>query len=173
LAEASAGERRSERRESAAELIDEPKNQANDHADHEAGDEWKVKCAVPAAMNNISRQAAEMEGKFAAQVKQCADYDENSARKEQGAPELLNRFHEGNCSAEWAPYPQRRREWHPRRARKSERDSGGGNAPNEIVLLGDGLRANGKGIENIQAEREAKGFILAVSQLALAENFHS
>src|SRR4030095_5948713 len=55
---------------SAAKLIDEPENQANDHADDQTRDQWEVKCAVLAAVNNVAGQPAQAERKLPAKVEQ-------------------------------------------------------------------------------------------------------
>src|SRR5882762_343178 len=51
--------------------------------------------------------------------------------------------------------------------------SGGGDAANEVFLLGLAFGSYGEGIEEAQRERILDGFILTVAKVALAENFHA
>jgi len=53
---------------SAAEMIDEPEDQAEGDAQDDACGEWKIEGAVIAAMDDVSGQAAEAEGKLGAEV---------------------------------------------------------------------------------------------------------
>jgi hypothetical protein len=50
---------------------------------------------------------------------------------------------------------------------------GGGDAADEVFLLGLGFGTDGEGIEEIEAESEIEGFVLAVAKVALAEDFHA
>jgi len=77
----------------AAKMVDEPKNQADAHADYQAGDEWKIKSAVLAAMNDVARQTAEAEGKSSAKVEKSADDEEHRSDRKQQASELLRWLH--------------------------------------------------------------------------------
>jgi len=86
------------RMDSAAELVDDPENQTDEHADDQARDEREIESAVLAAMDDVARQATEAEGKFAAEVEKHTDDDKNGAQNEQRAAELLERFHLGDCS---------------------------------------------------------------------------
>ena len=79
--------------DSAAELVDDPKNQTEEHADDQARDQREVESAVLASMDDVAGQAAEAERQFAAEIQECANGDENRAKDEYGAAELLNRFH--------------------------------------------------------------------------------
>ena len=79
--------------QSAAKLIDQPENQANDHADDQTGDEREIKCAMLAAMNDVSGQAAKAERKLWAQIEKRSDEDEHGSDGEQQTTELLNGFH--------------------------------------------------------------------------------
>jgi hypothetical protein len=78
---------------SAAELVDDPKDNGQQHADHDARHEREIKRAMRAAMNNVSGQAAQAEGKFAAEVQESADGYEHHAENKQGATQLLGWFH--------------------------------------------------------------------------------
>jgi len=51
--------------------------------------------------------------------------------------------------------------------------SSSGDAANQIFLLGLGFGADGEGVEEIKREGEAQGFVLAMAQLSLAEDFHA
>ena len=81
------------RRKLAAEVIDNPKNQAECDADEQTGNQWKIKCAVLAAVNDIAGEPAQAEGKFAAERQEGADGDEHCAENEEGAAEVLEWFH--------------------------------------------------------------------------------
>src|SRR6267143_387994 len=50
---------------------------------------------------------------------------------------------------------------------------GGGDAANQVFLLGLGFGADGEGVEEIEPEGEIEGFVLAMAQLSLGEDFHS
>ena len=49
----------------------------------------------------------------------------------------------------------------------------GGDAANQVFLLELGFGADGEGVEEIEPESEIEGFVLAVAQLTLAEDFHA
>src|SRR6266849_2008793 len=49
----------------------------------------------------------------------------------------------------------------------------GGDAPDEVFLLGLGFGADGEGVKQIEAESKIEGFVLAVAKVALAENLHA
>ena len=49
----------------------------------------------------------------------------------------------------------------------------GGDAADEVFLLGVGFGADGEGVEEIEPESEIEGFVLAVAQLSLAQDFHA
>ena len=78
---------------SAAELVDDPEYQAEQDADDDAGDQRKVESGALAAMDDVARQAAEAKGKFGAEIKECANDDENGAKDQESAAELLRGFH--------------------------------------------------------------------------------
>ena len=87
--------------QSATKLIDQPENQANDHADDQTGDEREIKCAMLAAMNDVSGQAAKTERKLWAQIEKRSDQDEHGSDGEQQTTELLNRFHRDPVADGW------------------------------------------------------------------------
>jgi hypothetical protein len=62
---------------SAAELVDDPENQAEQHADDHAGDQREIKGGALAAMDDVAGQAAETKGKLAAEIEERTDDDEN------------------------------------------------------------------------------------------------
>ena len=84
--------------QSAAKLIDQPENQANGHADDQTGDEREIECAMLAAMNDVSGQAAKAERKLWAQIEKRSDENEHGSDGEQQTTELLNGFHSRPCS---------------------------------------------------------------------------
>src|SRR5260370_38702017 len=49
----------------------------------------------------------------------------------------------------------------------------GGDAADEVFLLGLGFGADGESFEKIEPESEIEGFVLAMAQLSLAEDFHA
>ena len=87
--------------QSAAKLIDQPENQANDHADDQTGDEREIKCAMLAAMNDVSGQAAKAERKLWTQIEKRSDEDEHGSNGEQQTTELLNGFHRDPVANDW------------------------------------------------------------------------
>src|SRR6267143_6443975 len=48
-----------------------------------------------------------------------------------------------------------------------------GDAANQVFLLELGFCADGEGVEEIEREGEAKGFVLAMAKVALAKDFHA
>src|SRR5437868_4161965 len=77
----------------ATELVDDPKNQADENADYEAGDQREIKCAVLAAIADVSGQTAEAEGKFWTEVEECSEEDEHGSNGQEEATELLHGLH--------------------------------------------------------------------------------
>ncbi len=59
------------------------------------------------------------------------------------------------------------------RNRVPAKGSCGGDAADEVLLLGDGFGADGKGVKEIERERIAQSFILAIAQVALAKDLHA
>ena len=49
---------------SAAEVVDQPQDEANADADDEAGDDREIKGAVFAAVDDVSGETSESQGKF-------------------------------------------------------------------------------------------------------------
>jgi hypothetical protein len=74
-------------------VIDYPKNQAECDADEQAGNQWKIKSGVLAAVNDIAGEPAEAEREFAAERQEGADGDEHCAEYEEGAAEVLEWLH--------------------------------------------------------------------------------
>ncbi len=70
---------------SAAKLVDDPDEQAEDETDDHAGYDWEVKRAALAAVDDVAGKAPKAEREFAAEVEKCADEDENTAENEKGA----------------------------------------------------------------------------------------
>src|ERR1700739_3101257 len=177
----------------AAEMVDEPQDQADDHADDQARDQRKVKCAVWPEVTDVTGQSTQAERQFWSPVEETADQDERGSDGEQQAAELLDRFHRDSVApAELCLQRPRslglRFLWDLRRTHGDKslhrvrrevvkalraKVSGSRDAAYEIVLLGDGFRADGECVEDSKPERRAKRFILTVAQRALAENFHS
>jgi hypothetical protein len=87
--------------QSATKLIDQPENQANDHADDQTGDQREIKCAMRAAMNDVSGQPAKAERKLWTQIEKRSDEDEHGPDGEQQTTELLNRFHRDPVAHDW------------------------------------------------------------------------
>ena len=74
-------------------MVYEPKNQADANADYQARDEWKIKSAVLAAMNDVARQTAEAEGKSSPKIEKSADDAQRRSDRKQQASELLGWLH--------------------------------------------------------------------------------
>jgi len=79
----------------AAEMIDEPENQADEYANHQARDQRKIKCAMLAAIADVSRQTAEAQREFRPKIKKRTDDDEYCTDGKEQASELLRWFHDG------------------------------------------------------------------------------
>ena len=71
--------------ELAAELVDDPDEQAEDDADDDAADDGEIKSAVLAAMHDVAGKTSEAKRKFAAEVEESTDEDEDSAENEKRA----------------------------------------------------------------------------------------
>ncbi len=74
-------------------MREEPEEQRESGAKDEAGDNGEVESGVLAAVNDISGQAAETEGKFAAKVKKSAEDDKEDAKNEEHAAEFAEGIH--------------------------------------------------------------------------------
>jgi hypothetical protein len=66
---------------SAAELVDDPQDQTDQHADDQAGDQREIESPVLAALDDVPGQAAEAKGEFASEVQERADDDQNRAQQ--------------------------------------------------------------------------------------------
>src|SRR5207249_7552632 len=87
--------------QSAAKLIEQPENQANDHADDQTGDQREIKCAMRAAMNDVSGQAAKAERKLWTQIEKRSDEDEHGSDGKQQTTELLNGLRRDPVANDW------------------------------------------------------------------------
>src|SRR5467141_2839381 len=86
---------------------------------------------------------------------------------------LRTRFDEKNSTLIWDGAARGIRGPHGGTARSGTRKLGGGDAADQIFLFGLGFGADGEGVEKIEGQGEAEGFVLTVAQLALAKNFHA
>jgi hypothetical protein len=74
-------------------MVEEPEDQADGGADHQARDERKVECAVLAAVKDVSGQAAEAKGKLRCKIKKRANDDEHRSDEKEQTSQLLSWFH--------------------------------------------------------------------------------
>ena len=77
----------------ATEIVDEPDDQAGHNADNDAGGQRKVESAVLAAMDDITGQASDAEGKFWAEVEERAEDEQDGSGEKEEAAELLHGVH--------------------------------------------------------------------------------
>jgi hypothetical protein len=82
-----------EGQELAPEVREEPEEQAQAKAENEAGDDGEVKGSVFAAMNDVAGKAAEAKRKLAAEVEECAEKSQESAKQKQGSAKFAERIH--------------------------------------------------------------------------------
>lgn len=74
-------------------MREEPEQQAKRGAEHETGNDGKVKRGVLAPMEDIAGKSAQTEWKFAAEIKQRAYASEYCTKKKQQAAEITIRVH--------------------------------------------------------------------------------
>ena len=72
----------------------EPKKQGESDAQEQTGDDGKVKRGVFAAMNDVAGQSSQTERKFAAEIEESTDENQEAAEKEKRAAEFAKRVHE-------------------------------------------------------------------------------
>jgi hypothetical protein len=77
----------------AAEAREEPEEKGQGGAQNEASDDWKVKSAVFAAMDDVAGEPAEAKRQFAAEVQQRAKHDKHGAEKQNTAAQFAQRIH--------------------------------------------------------------------------------
>ena len=81
------------RMDSAAELVDDPENQTDEHADDQARNQREIKSPVLPAMDDVAWQPAESKREFATEVEDGADDDAQQTEDQQRASELLVGVH--------------------------------------------------------------------------------
>jgi hypothetical protein len=80
-----------------AKMCKKPEEEREGGAEDEARDDREVEGGVFAAMEDVSREAAEAQRKFSAQAEKCADEDEEGSENEEGAAEFAERVHKKDC----------------------------------------------------------------------------
>jgi hypothetical protein len=78
---------------SATEVIDQPEEERKTDAEDEAGDDREIESSVFAAIDNVPREAAEAEGRFAAEVEKCTDENDKASEEEERAAEFAEGVH--------------------------------------------------------------------------------
>jgi hypothetical protein len=63
----------------------EPEEQSQSDADHQAGNYREIESGVLAAMDDVAGKPAEAQRKFSAEVEKRADDDEEPSQNEEGA----------------------------------------------------------------------------------------
>jgi len=81
-------------RDSAAEVGDEPEEEREAEAQHEAGDDWEVERGVFAAMDDVAGEAAEAQREFSTEIQKSADEGQERANDEERAAEFAERIHQ-------------------------------------------------------------------------------
>ncbi|HJZ63788.1 MAG TPA: hypothetical protein VKD70_05685 [Candidatus Acidoferrum sp.] len=74
-----------EQKGSAAEVVDDPNEQAKYDADNRAGDNGKVERSVLVAMGDVAGKSAEAEWEFAAKEEKRADNEQHSTSDQKSA----------------------------------------------------------------------------------------
>ena len=120
----------------ATEVVDDPDDETESDAENQTGDNGEIKSCVFTAMDDVAGKTAEAEGEFAAEIEKRADENENGAEKKKRTAEVAE-IHFCLCYS---------------------RD-----AAEEVGLFGDGFGADGEGVEKIEAEGVAQGFVLAIA----------
>jgi len=130
-------------------------------------------------VGDVAGKFAEAERELSTEVEKGADKDEDAAEDEEHTAYFAE-VHEG--SLDWETELRKYRfkvsaGGSPSRTNRLKSIppalSDGGDAAEEVGLFGDGFCADGEGVEKIQTEGEFEGFVLAIAQSALAENFHA
>ena len=119
------------------ELINDPHNQAENYADDQAGDQREVEGAALAAVDDVSRQAAQAERQLVAEIKERAQDHEHGSHENQRASELLRRLHSEDCSAS--------REFMGAEQRENRLGGAGGRQESENSALPVGMTAKQPG----------------------------
>jgi len=74
-------------------VIDQPEEERKTDAKDEAGDDREIESSVFAAIDNVPREAAEAEERFAAEVEKCTDENDKASEEEERAAEFAEGVH--------------------------------------------------------------------------------
>lgn len=74
-------------------MIEEPKEQREDEAEDQAGDDGEVESGVLAAMNDVAGKTAEPEREFATKIKKGAHKHKKSSENNNNAAEFAQWVH--------------------------------------------------------------------------------
>src|SRR5947209_12299420 len=74
-------------------MLKKPDEDGQRSAEEEAGDDREIEGSVFAAMDDVSREAAEAQREFSIEVEESADDDQECAEDEEDATELAKRIH--------------------------------------------------------------------------------
>jgi len=75
-------------------MLKKPDEDGQRSAEEKAGDDREIESGVFAAMDDVSREAAEAQREFSPEVEESADEDQECAEDEEGAAEFTERVHE-------------------------------------------------------------------------------
>jgi len=77
----------------ATEMREEPEEERDRGAEYETGDDWKIKGGVFAAMDDVARKAAKVEGQFATKAEKSTGEEKKASKQEESATEFANGVH--------------------------------------------------------------------------------
>jgi len=80
-------------RGSAAEAGEKPKEKRKAEAEDQASDDRKVERGALAAMDDVTWEASQAEGQFAAKKEKCANENDKASEEEERAAEFAERIH--------------------------------------------------------------------------------
>jgi|HubBroStandDraft_1064217.scaffolds.fasta_scaffold698493_2 hypothetical protein len=81
-------------------MREEPEEKRKSETEDEAGNDREVKGGVLAAMDDVAGQAAEAEGKSAAEIEKSADDSEERGEEEKSAAEIAQGIHKESLGDE-------------------------------------------------------------------------
>jgi hypothetical protein len=76
---------------------EEPEEEREGNAEEKAGDDREIEGGVFAAVDDVSRKAAEAQREFSPEVEKSPDKDEECAEDEEGAADFAKGVHEKDC----------------------------------------------------------------------------
>lgn len=77
----------------AAKMIEQPEEQREGQAEHEASDDREVEGRVLASMDNVTGKTAEAEWQAPSKIKECTNQDDQGTSNEESTAEFAHGIH--------------------------------------------------------------------------------